>query len=89
MATKSPRTNGNYRERAGEYLSRARQEATTPRLIAAGAVAAGAAAYALLRDASRRDLIRESARDYLDRGMAWWHSGSTAEAPAASEIAVS
>jgi len=88
MASKSS-TNRTYSERAGRLMNQARQEATTPRLIAAGTIAAGAAAYALLRDPARRDRLIQSARDYVDRGTAWWNQSRASETPAASEITVS
>jgi hypothetical protein len=88
MASRTKTNNRGYYDRAGDVLGRARQEATTPRIIAAGAVAAGAAAYALLRDPARRERIRGFAQDYIDRGSAWWQERSSSP-PVASEITVS
>lgn len=89
MATKSQGRGQSYSARAGNLFGRARQEATPSRLIAAGALAAGAAAYAVLRDPARRERIRESARDYLDRGTAWWQGSDSSRAPSAVGIPVS
>jgi hypothetical protein len=50
----------------------ARDNMTTPRLLTAGAVALGAAAFALLRNERRREGIKEHARrlrDDLSRRM--------------------
>jgi hypothetical protein len=88
MANRTGSNNRSYSARASRLMGRARQEATPSRLIAAGTLAAGAAAYALLRDPERRDRLTKSARDYLDRGMAWWDQSTRNEAPSASNIAV-
>jgi hypothetical protein len=82
------RSRRSYYDRAGEMVGRARQEATTSRIVAAGVVATGAAAYALLRDPSRREQLKATAQDYINRGTAWWQGQSNAQ-PAASEITVS
>lgn len=87
MASKTHTSSRGFYDRAGDMLGKAREEATMPRLLAAGAVAAGAAAYALLREPARRERIRETARDYIDRGTKWWQGGSQSP-PAATEIAV-
>jgi hypothetical protein len=80
-------SSGSYSDRASDLLSRARGEATTPRLIAAGAVAAGAGAYALLRDADRRERLTTVARSYADRVASWWNeSRGRSEKPTAAEI---
>ena len=89
MANRTASNNRSYSRRASQLLDRARGEATTSRLIAAGTVAAGAAAYALLRDPQRRDRLMSSARAYLDRGTAWWNENTRKEEPSASGIAVS
>lgn len=86
MASRTQSSRNSYYDRAGEMLGRARQEATTPRILAAGAVAAGATAYALLRDPVRRERLKDMAQDYIDRGSAWWQGKSP---PAANEITVS
>jgi len=76
--------------RLSEMSRSVSQQATTPRLAALGAVAAGAATYAYLRDGDRRTRLTGMARDYADRVSSWWSGGSqpTQNAPAASTIAV-
>jgi hypothetical protein len=66
------------------------QQATTPRLAALGAMAAGAATYAYLRNEDRRTRLTSKARDYADRVSSWWAGGaqSAQDMPAASSIAV-
>lgn len=81
--------NSRRSSRVGEFMDRARKEATLPRMVAAGTVAAGAAAYALLRDPARRERLKKSARDYVERGSAWWNDGrGSQKTPSASHIPV-
>lgn len=82
MASKTHTSTRGYYDRAGDMFGRAREEATMPRLLAAGAVATGAAAYALLREPARRERIRETVRDYIDRGTRWWQGGTQSPPPA-------
>lgn len=81
-------SSGSYSERASDLLTRARGEVTAPRLIAAGAVAVGAGAYALLRDAGRRDRLGDLARSYADRAGSWWNETRARPEPNAAEITI-
>jgi len=62
--------------RLSEMSRSVSQQATTPRLAALGAVAAGAATYAYLRDGDRRTRLTGMARDYAGRLSSWWSGGS-------------
>lgn len=68
----------------------ARDNMTTPNLLAAGAVALGAAAFAYLRDEQRRNGLVESARRGRDAMSHRWQQmgsgrhGSTGQSAAAS-----
>lgn len=53
--------------RAKSGWETARREATTPRIAAAVAVGAAAAAFGLLRDPDRRERLRQSAHDLKSR----------------------
>jgi hypothetical protein len=53
--------------RAQSGLSSARREATTPRIAAAVAVGAAAAALGLLRDPQRRERLRRTASELKGR----------------------
>ncbi len=87
MATKA---NGNqgYRAQATEMLSRTREQATMPRMLAAGAVAAGAGVFALLRNPERRERLKGMAHDYSERVSGWWNEARGQKPPSASEISV-
>jgi hypothetical protein len=89
MATASSNNRRRRSARAGEFFDRARQEATLPRLFAAGFVAAGATAYALLRDPERRERLKLRAQTYVDSAAAWWNDQQRSETPAAAAIPIS
>lgn len=87
MASKA---NGNqsYKAQASELLSRTRDQATMPRVLAASAVAAGAGVFALLRNPERRERLKGMAHDYSERASGWWNEGRRQKAPSASEISL-
>jgi len=90
MANTSANGSSRRSGRAGDFMQRARQQATLPRILTAGAVAAGAATiYAVLRDPARRERLKQSARDYMERGMSWWNERGTESAPSARHVPVS
>lgn len=84
MATKSANGSRNYSARANNFMQRAQQEATGPRLAAAGALALGAAAYAVLRDPGRRERLKDRAQEYVDLASAWWNADSGPQPQTAS-----
>lgn len=88
MATKSQNNRG-YSNRAGDLIDLARREATTSRLVAAGTLAAGAAAYAVFSNPARRERIKDLAQGYVDRANAWWQGEQSNQSPSAAEIPVS
>ena len=60
--TSSPRSSDtSWRGRARSVLASARREATTPKIAAAVAAGAAAAAIGFLRDPQRRERLRQSA----------------------------
>ncbi len=84
MASKSANTRRNYSARANDLMHRASQEATAPRLAAAGALTLGAAAYALLRDSERRERLKSRAQEYIDLASAWWNADKPPQQPVAT-----
>jgi hypothetical protein len=63
-------------------LNRIKREATTSRLAtAAGVMAIGAAAFALLRDGSRRAQIKEFGRSIADKAQAMADNSAKRKAP--------
>lgn len=72
-AQRSKNGSRSYSRRAADMLDTARENATAPRVAAAGAVALGALAFAYMRDKDRRDRLTRTARDYTDRATNWWH----------------
>jgi hypothetical protein len=87
MATKSANGSRRYSARANDFMHKAQQEATAPRLVAAGALALGAAAYAVLRDPGRRERLKGRAQEYMDLASAWWNADSTQpQQPAVSAV---
>ena len=84
MASKSANSRRNYSTRANDLVHRASQEATAPRLAAAGALTLGAAAYALLRDPERRGRLKNRAQEYIDLASAWWNADSQRQQPASA-----
>jgi len=91
MPTESANSRRGYSARANDLAHRVRQEATAPRIAAAGALTLGAAAYALLRDPARRERLKDRAQEYIDLASAWWNSDSRPQpsAVSASHIPVS
>ncbi len=85
MPTKSVNRN-SFSSRASDFVDRARNEATPARLVAAGTLAAGATAYAVLRDPARRERMRDGAQSFIDRGLNWWRDGELRQTPAAEPI---
>jgi hypothetical protein len=88
MATSSTNRRSQSR-RTSDLLDRARQEATMPRLFAAGVLTAGAAAYALLRDPDRRERLQQRTQNYLDRASTWWNAQKGSETPSSAAIPIS
>jgi hypothetical protein len=68
--------------RARSGWDTARREATTPRIAAAVAIGAAAAAYGLLRDPDRRERLRQSAHDLTQDLKSRMHFGSEHSASA-------
>lgn len=73
----------SFGDRAKAGWETARREATAPRIAAAVAVGAAAAAYGLLRNPDRRERLRQSAHDLRGRMNFGSHNArSTPQAPA-------
>jgi hypothetical protein len=89
MATTSSGNRRSRSTRSSDLFDRARQEATMPRLFAAGALAAGAAVYALLRDPDRRERLKQRTQDYVDRASDWWNTQKRAETPSGAAVPIS
>jgi hypothetical protein len=82
MVTKSNSTTQNRISRRSRVLNRIKREATTSRLAtAAGVMAIGAAAFALLRDGSRRAQIKEFGRSIADKAQAMADNSAKRKAP--------
>ena len=68
-----PLKSDNGRTRMTKLTKAARRRMTAPNLMAAGAVALGAAAFAYLRDGQRRSHLKDTARRGRDTLKERWH----------------
>jgi hypothetical protein len=74
--------------RARSGWETARREATTPRIAAAVAIGAAAAAYGLLRDPDRRERLRQSAHDLTEDLKSRMHFGTETSAAQRQQVPI-